>query len=133
MTKTRQHEIQKTKRAEILPTPTEERVYLNPPVDIYECDDCLVIEADMPGVSKDSLTVKVEGNTLTIEGKSQPLVEQGEILRQEFEWGDYFRSFTLPYQIDIDKISADLNLGVLKVVLPKLPEAQPKKIEVKVQ
>jgi len=105
--------------------------YAPPPVDIYETPNSLVLLADMPGVPKENLEVRVDQNTLTIQGKAQHLVK-GEPIYREIELTGFFRQFEISEEIATDKINAELKYGVLSLNLPKSEKAKPKKIEVKV-
>ena len=105
--------------------------YAQPPVDIYETDNALMLLADMPGVSKEDLEVRVDQDTLTIQGKAKDLVP-GEPVYREFELTGFFRQFEISDDIATDKINAELKYGVLSLTLPKAEKAREKKIEVKV-
>lgn len=105
--------------------------YAPPPVDIYETQNSLVLLADMPGVPKENLDVRVDQNTLTIQGKAQHLVK-GEPIYREIELTGFFRQFEISEDIATDKINAELKYGVLTLNLPKAEKAMQKKIEVKV-
>ncbi|SRR5713226_575050 len=111
-------------------TRSQER-YIAPPVDIYETQEGLVVMADLPGVSKESLDVRVENNMLTIEGKTSHAI-QGESIYREYELANFFRQFELSNKVDQGRISAELKRGVLTLSLAKAEEAKPKKIEVAV-
>ncbi len=105
--------------------------YAQPPVDIYETDNALILLADMPGVSKEDLEVRVDQDTLTIQGKAEDLVP-GDPVYREFELTGSFRQFEISDDIATDKINAELKYGVLSLTLPKAEKAREKKIEVKV-
>ena len=105
--------------------------YAPPPVDIYETPNSLVLLADMPGVPKENLEVRVDQNTLTVQGKAQHLVK-GEPIYREIELTGFFRQFEISEEIATDKINAELKYGVLSLNLPKSEKAKPKKIDVKV-
>jgi HSP20 family protein len=105
--------------------------YVVPPVDIYETGDGLVVKADLPGVAKENLDVRVENNLLTIRGKSAHLAP-GDPIYREYALANFFRQFELNERVDQAKISADLKHGVLTLQLPKAEEAKPRKIDVKV-
>lgn len=124
------------KEKEAVPVKTEltrpGRVF-TPPVDIYENPETLVLLADMPGVAPDKVMVDLKENRLTITGEiSPPLGEKERFLVQEYETGNYMREFTLGQIIDQDRIEAGMKNGVLRLVLPKVEKAKPRKIEVKV-
>jgi len=106
---------------------------LLPPVDIYEDETGFTLTADLPGVSKDRLGVKVNGDNLLIEGEVSVPAPQGmELLYAEVPASTYRRSFTLSRELDASKIEASLKDGVLKLRIPKTEEARPRKIEIKV-
>jgi len=103
-----------------------------PDVDIYETEKEIVVLADMPGVTPEKLNITLKDNILTLEGEVDPLESKEErIIFKEFETGRYFRQFSLSHIIDQSKIEANLKDGVLKLVLPKVEAATPRKIEVK--
>jgi HSP20 family molecular chaperone IbpA len=111
-------------------TRSQER-YVTPPVDIYENGDALVVKADLPGVDKENLDLRVENDLLTIRGKPTHAIS-GDPIYREFELVNFFRQFELNERVDQSKISADLKHGVLTLRLPKAEEAKPRKIEVRV-
>ncbi len=109
-------------------------VVVTPPVDIYELEDGVVLFADMPGVPKDKIDVEVDKNVLTIRGEIGQVVPKDITpLYVEFNGKAYERAFTLGPDVDVSKIEASMNAGVLKIFLPKSEEVKPKKIEVKVE
>ena len=111
-------------------TRSEER-YVTPPVDIYENGDALIVTADLPGVSKENLDVRVENNLLTIRGKPSH-VASGDPVYREYELASFFRQFELNEKVDQANISAELQHGVLTLRLPKAQGAQPRQIEVRI-
>jgi HSP20 family molecular chaperone IbpA len=93
----------------------------------------ITLIADLPGVSKDRLGIKVNGDNLLIEGEATTPVPEGmELLYAEIRAPYYRRSFTLSWELDASKIEANLKDGVLKLRIPKTEEAKPRRIEVKV-
>lgn len=101
------------------------------PVDIFEDSESITLAADMPGVSKDRLDVRVDGNTLLLEGTVQfELPEQAEALYADVRSTVYRRSFVLSRELEAEKIQANLKDGVLTVRIPKRLELRPRKIEV---
>jgi len=110
-------------------TRSQER-YITPPVDIYETADGLVVKADLPGVAKEGLDVRVENNLLTIRGQAAHIA-LGDPVYREYGLVNFFRQFELNERVDQGKISAELNHGVLTLNLPKAEEAKPRTIEVK--
>ena len=111
-------------------TRSQER-YVTHPVDIYETAQGLVVKADLPGVAKEDLDLRVENSQLTIRGRANHAV-RGEPLYREYELVHFFRQFELTDSVDQEKISADLKNGVLTLSLPKAEEAKPRRIEVQV-
>jgi HSP20 family molecular chaperone IbpA len=111
------------------PAPAVPARTLRPRVDIYETDRSFVLLADMPGVEPQGVDVEAERNMLVIRGHCAPAETTPDY--QEFELGDYQRAFTLSEDLDTDHITATLREGVLRVEIPKSPEAQPKKIPVR--
>ncbi len=107
------------------------RMLFKPPIDIYETDEGLVLLADLPGVSVDTLELQVQNNKLTLFGRVKlPVGEDAELRHGEYHEGDYLRSFILSEEVDYDRIKATLNNGVLKVDLPKAQKAEPRRIQV---
>lgn len=104
----------------------------SPLVDIYEAGDAIVLRAEIPGVSKDDIDVKVENGTLTLRGekKQEKEVDSETAHRVERFYGAFSRSFLLPASIDADTIKATYKDGVLEVVVPKAEEAKPRKVKV---
>lgn len=125
----------KPQEKEVLPTTAERtrpgRVYL-PMVDIYETEEAVVMLADMPGVASDQVGIDLKDNQLTISGEiTPPFGEQEHLMIREFETGNYLREFTLGQMVDQKRIEATMKDGVLRLVLPKVEKAKPRKIEVK--
>jgi len=108
-----------------------ERAWVAPEVNIYETADGYVLEAEMPGVTKEKLEITLEGNTLTFVGRRNNEVVQGTVLYRESEPVDYRRVFELDPAIDTNKISAEMQQGVLTLRLPKADRVKPRKIEIK--
>lgn len=105
---------------------------LVPPVDICENKEGVTLYADLPGVNKDGLNVHIDKDTLEISGKRTERNDiQAENHYTEMPGKDFYRAFTIGEEIDREKISAQLNNGVLKVILPKAERAKPKKIDIK--
>ena len=104
-----------------------------PPVDIFEDEVGITVLADMPGVSKDRLRIKVTGDQLVIEGGALvPSAGAMEVLYGEIRSPHFRRSFTLSRELDPAKIDAKLMNGVLQLRIPKAEEARPRRIEVTV-
>jgi HSP20 family molecular chaperone IbpA len=107
-------------------------VPLVPAVDIWEDADGITLQADMPGVAKDDLDIGVEGDTLTIEGALK-LGEPARLqdVHAEVRVAKYKRSFVLGRDLDTGRIDASLRNGVLRLRIPKLETAKPRRIAVK--
>jgi len=102
-----------------------------PDVDIFESEKELTVLADMPGVTSDNLTIDLRDDILTLTGNAESDGEKTEEpLVVEYGVGQYHRQFTLSEVIDQEKITADLKDGVLRLVLPKVAKATPRKITV---
>jgi HSP20 family protein len=99
-------------------------------VDIYENSKELVLLADMPGVPSGDVEVDLKEGTLTIVGKVGPESDEGEPILVEYRVGNYFRSFRLTDVIDQSKITAAMSDGVLRLTLPKVEKAIPRKIPI---
>ena len=109
------------------------RAALAPAVDIAEGASGITLFADMPGVSKERLTIQVEGDNLTIEGRAQIDVPDSiELLHSEVRTPYFRRSFVLSRDLDSSKIEATLRNGVLNMHIPKSEQARPRRVEVKV-
>ncbi len=104
--------------------------YLMPEVNIFETKDGYVLEAEMPGVSKEGLEITLEGNEMTIVGHRQTEVQPGELLFRERRLADYRRVFELDPAVDTTKVSAKMEQGVLTLTLPKSEQVKPRKIKV---
>ena len=110
---------------------SEQRLVFNPPIDIYETGDGLVLYADLPGVTTDGLDLQVQDNRLTLFGRvRREDADEGMVLHEEYRTGDFLRSFILSDEVDHDRITARLNHGVLRVELPRASRTQPRRIEV---
>ena len=104
----------------------------SPPVDIFERTDGLVIRAEIPGVQKDEIDVRIENNVLTLHGerRQEEGFDESNAHRLERIYGSFTRSFSLPTSVDSTHISAAYRDGVLEIVLPKAEEAKPKRIQI---
>jgi HSP20 family protein len=107
-----------------------ERAYLSPRVDIIETKDSYVLEAEMPGVTKDGLEILLENNELTIIGRRPGEQLEAELVYRESTPRDFRRVFVLDPTIDTGKIEAKLEDGVLNLKLPKAEQLTPRRIKV---
>ena len=102
-----------------------------PPTDIFESDDVLTLVMEMPGVDREAVDVNVENDVLRVEGRLDFSKYEGmQPVYTEYNVGHYRRSFSLSSKIDQDRISAQMQDGVLTLVLPKAEEAKPRRISV---
>ncbi|MCH2211391.1 MAG: Hsp20/alpha crystallin family protein [Fuerstiella sp.] len=108
-----------------------QRLLFNPPIDIYETPEGLVLYADLPGVTSDGLDLQVQDNRLTLFGRTQRRdIDDGTVVHEEYKVGDFLRSFILSDEVDHDRITARLTNGVLQVELPRASRSRPRRIEV---
>ncbi len=104
-----------------------------PPVDVIEDASGITLYADLPGVPKDKLNIRVEADTLTIEGEvSLPVAANVEASHAEVNLARYQRAFSLGQELDCEKVAAEFKNGVLKLHIPKAEHAKPRKVEVRV-
>ena len=104
----------------------------SPAVDIYDKGSEVVIHADVPGLKKDDIDIRVENNVLSLRGerKFENETKREDYHRVERAYGSFSRSFALPNAVDTEKIQADYKDGVLNVTLPQKEEAKPKQISI---
>ena len=116
-------------------TGEEQPAHFTPDFEIKETKDGFVFKADVPGIKEKDLEITMTGNRLTISGKREAEKEVNTDIyyARECSYGCFTRAFTLPEGTDADNhIRAELSQGVLTLLLPKKPELQPRRIEVKV-
>ncbi len=102
-----------------------------PSLNLWEDQDSLHVEAELPGFSIDELEIYVTGNQLTIKGERQlPTNQNGSWHRQERGFGKFSRMIELPADVDGGQVTAELKLGVLSIALPKREAAKPRRIVV---
>lgn len=106
-----------------------------PPVDIYETEECIIMKAELPGVSHESVNIEVNENTLSLKGerKLQKGLTDENYHRMERFYGTFHRAFSLPYPVDSDSVKASFRDGILKIIIPKRRVPGPSGIKVKVQ
>ncbi len=103
-------------------------------LDIYETDDDLVVEASLPSIGPDDVDISIVGNSLTIKGETEreeEKEEKGKYHYRERRYGAFQRTVSLPVEVNADKAEATFENGVLKLSLPKVEEAKPKRITIK--
>lgn len=105
----------------------------SPRADLQDSDEAYIVELDVPGLTKDDININFHEGVLTVSGerKSETKDEGTDFVRVERRFGHFYRSFTLPKQVQDDAILANYKDGVLKITVPKTEELQPRKIEVK--
>jgi HSP20 family protein len=112
------------------PQPAEAaREFVTPGTNILETKDAYILEAEMPGVSKDGLSVEVEGEILTLVGRRQP-APAVNCLYRESSPADFRRVFELDPSVDTTKVTAKIEQGILSVTLPKAEKAKPRRIAI---
>ena len=105
---------------------------LRPPVDVYENSDGITLWADMPGVSRDRLNLRVDGTALLLEGEVEfPIGGDMQALYADVRSNRYECSFVLSNELDTTRVEANLKDGVLTVRIPKRAELRPRRIEVR--
>ena len=110
----------------------EVETVLRPPVDIFEDGEGITLVADMPGVSKGRLNIRVDKDTLLVEGDAAIEMPEGmDALYADVRSTRYRRSFALSSELDTDGIDASVKDGVLSVRIPKRAEVRPRRIEVR--
>jgi HSP20 family protein len=134
MAKEARTDIQKTEKGGVPTGPEQTRpgaVY-SPSVDIFENDSSITVLADMPGVKAEDFEIDLRERVLTLTGRATVAdrSKESDVLR-EYESGTFFRQFTLSETIDQAKIDARLADGVLRLELPKVEKARPRKITVR--
>lgn len=131
MTDSKELKVQEKQEVAAPAEQTRPGLVFTPAVDIYETDGKLMLIADMPGVAADDITIDLRDGVLTITGDVTPWEKHDvDNVLVEFGIGKYYRQFTLSETIDQERIEAQQKDGVLKLALPKLEKAQPRKITV---
>ena len=104
-----------------------------PAVDIRETEDAYEVMADLPGFDKKDVEITLENSVLTLRGERKWEGEQGEQAYRRIEraYGEFTRSFSLPTQVDAEKVDASFQDGVLTISIPKSEESRPRRITVK--
>ena len=134
MADTQSKALQPKEKKEVT-TPAEQTrpgLVFTPAVDIFETDTEITLLADMPGVTSKALNIDLRENVLTLDGDVKPPEGTDEVdVIREYRTGKYYRQFSLSQVIDQSKIDAELKDGVLRLRLPKVEAARPRKIAVK--
>jgi HSP20 family protein len=105
-----------------------------PPVDVFENDHAITLLADLPGVAREQLNVRVDGDTLVLEATAATAAgpQEMELVYGELQCPAYRRQFTLSRELDSARIEAQLKDGVLRLTIPKAEDAKPRRIQVNV-
>jgi HSP20 family protein len=134
MTEKEKKELEVSKKQEVEKTDgelTREGVWFVPSVDIVENQDAITLYADLPGATRENVDIDVREGVLTLTATVDPVEKHREVVYREYDIGGYSRRFTLSERIDPDKINAQLDNGVLTLVLPKAEAHKPRKVEIK--
>jgi HSP20 family protein len=104
----------------------------NPIVDIYDNEDIIVVNAELPGVDKKDILIDIKGKVITLKGErlSENETKDETYYRRERSFGKFERVFVLPVEVNSDKVKADFKDGVLKIFIPKPEEQKTKKITI---
>src|SRR5689334_1013048 len=104
----------------------------SPAVDIYETENEIMVQAELPGVDRKDITLSLENNVLTLKGERrfEKETKQENYHRIERSYGGFSRSFSIPAIVDEEKIRADYKDGILKIALPKKEQVKPKQIQI---
>lgn len=107
----------------------------NPAVDVFESQEAIMLEADLPGLKSGDFDLAIENYTLTLRGerKFEKKSEADNYHRVERSYGVFTRTFNLPSTIDVDAVQAEFKDGVLRVTLPKREEVKPRQIQISVR
>lgn len=120
-------DIEKRKQSDVTRKQQQDNYYI-PAVDIWETEDAIEMQVDMPGVAKEDVDINVERNSLVLHGKRGKL--EGSSVYTEAEYGDFHREFTLSDDLDTSNITAKMNNGVLQLSIAKSEQVKPRKIEI---
>ena len=106
----------------------------SPTIDVYDGKEELLVKADIPGMEKEDIEVVVEDKALVIKGekKLEQSDEKGRVRTERF-YGTFYRSISLPSEVDASKVGANYKNGVLEITLPKKEEYKPKKIKIDIK
>ena len=103
-----------------------------PSIEVIENKDDFMVKVELPGVKQEDMNISISGNILSIEGekKTESEVKKKGYYYAEISYGNFLRSIVIPSTVDVSKIEAMSDMGVLEITLPKTPEVKPKKITV---
>jgi HSP20 family protein len=103
-----------------------------PAIDMYEDKDSVIVETQMAGIDPEKVDISIENDVLSIKGESekQNEIEEKNYYRKEIRRGSFYRSIPLPTHVQGNQAKAISEAGVLKIIIPKAPEAKPNKIKI---
>lgn len=104
--------------------------FIKPSVNIIETENWLTLTADIPGAAKETVDINVDNGVLTINAPASRSMP-GQSVYAEFELAPYYRQFTIPEELDLNKVKAEFECGILTLHLPKKEAAKPHKIKIK--
>ena len=105
-----------------------------PPINIWLGDNSVVVTSELPGVTRDDVTISLQEDVLTLEGARQPKPQQQDVptwQRRERAYGTFSRAIQLPFRVEPEKVQAQFNNGILKIELERLEADRPKKIQIR--
>ena len=103
-----------------------------PPINIWLSENSVVVTAELPGVTREDVTISLQEDVLTLEGKREPKGQENvNWQRRERAYGTFSRAVQLPFRVDADKVQAHFNNGILEIELQRLEADRPKKIEIR--
>jgi HSP20 family protein len=104
-----------------------------PPINIWLGENSVAVTAELPGVTRDDVTISLQEDVLTLEGKREPKAQEDNInwQRRERAYGTFSRAVQLPFRVDADKVQAHFDNGILEIELQRLEADRPKKIEIR--
>lgn len=112
-----------------------EEAMMVPSVDIFEDKGDVVVKAELPGIKKEDIDITLTEDTITISGekKMEKEVKKKDFYRCESSYGSFSRSFTLPSDVQTDKVKSTMKDGILEIRIPKTEEAKKKEVKVKIE
>jgi len=118
--------------SDFMPTMRNDRTAFMPAVDMYEDKDNVIVETQLAGIDPDKVDITIENDVLCMKGESEKKseVEDKNYYRKEIRRGSFYRSVPLPMHVAGEKATAVAENGVLRVMIPKAPEAKPKTIRI---
>lgn len=102
-----------------------------PPINTWLGDNSVVVTAELPGITRDDVSINLQDEVLTLEGARQPPVQQDVKCRRERGYGTFARTIQLPFRVDPDKVQARYHSGMLQIELERVEADRPKKIQIR--